>query len=182
MIRVSRVTAAVAAALALALASPGAAQAAPEPDPGPPSAPASAGLPEGWRTTGSGESAELVWRSPEKVPVGDAQVEFRSGERLLGTPRPAADGRTFRLPLDGVRLGRTDDLRVEAAGRRLDAAGARAAARERRGLDSPSGPSRLPRAATVNKVDPGVAYRSVRPAVSTPCHRSTCPATTPRWR
>ncbi|KFG01900.1 hypothetical protein IQ62_04970 [Streptomyces scabiei] len=157
MIRVSRVTAAVAAALALALASPGAAQAAPEPDPGPPSAPASAGLPEGWRTTGSGESAELVWRSPEKVPVGDAQVEFRSGERLLGTPRPAADGRTFRLPLDGVRLGRTDDLRVEAAGRRLDAAGARAAARERRGLDSPSGPSRLPQAATVNKVDPGVA-------------------------
>ncbi|MDX3636373.1 hypothetical protein PV728_40375 [Streptomyces europaeiscabiei] len=158
MIRVSRVTAAVAAVLALALVSPGAALAVPEPDPGLPSAPASAGrLPEGWRTTGSGESAELVWRSPEKVPVGDAQVEFRSGERLLGTPRPAADGRTFRLPLDGVRLGRTDDLRVEAAGRRLDAAGAKATARERRGLDSPSGPSRLPQAATVNKVDPGVA-------------------------
>ncbi|MDX3709084.1 hypothetical protein PV733_08910 [Streptomyces europaeiscabiei] len=157
MIRVSRVTAAVAAALALALASPGAAQAAPEPALGPASAPASAGLPEGWRTTGSGESAELVWRSPEKVPVGDAQVEFRSGESLLGVPRPAADGRTFRLPLDGVRLGRTDDLRVVAAGRRLDAAGANAAARERRGLDSSSGPSRLPRAATVSKVDPGVA-------------------------
>ncbi|MDX2543159.1 hypothetical protein ACOT81_22505 [Streptomyces sp. WI04-05B] len=157
MIRVSRVTAAVTAALALALASPGAAQASPEPEPGRPTAPVSPGLPEGWLTTGSGSSAELVWRSPEKVPVGDAQVEFRSGERLLGTPRPAADGRTFRLSLDGVRLGRTDDLRVEAAGRRLDAAGVKAAARERREADSSAGPSRLPRAATVNKVDPGVA-------------------------
>ncbi|SFN67748.1 MULTISPECIES: hypothetical protein [unclassified Streptomyces] len=157
MIRVSRVTTAVAAVLALALAAPGAALAAPEPDPGRPSAAASAGLPEGWRTTGSGESAELVWRSPQKVPVGDAQVEFRSGDRLLGTPRPAADGRTFRLPLDGVRLGSTDDLRVEAAGRRLDAAGAKAAARERRALDAASDdPSRLPRTAAVNEVDPGV--------------------------
>ncbi|WP_086785819.1 hypothetical protein, partial [Streptomyces caniscabiei] len=157
MIRVSRVTTAVAAVLALALAAPGAALAAPEPDPGRPSAAASAGLPEGWRTTGSGESAELVWRSPEKVPVGDAQVEFRSGDRLLGTPRPAADGRTFRLPLDGVRLGSTDDLRVEAAGRRLDVVGAKAAARERRALDAASDdPSRLPRTAAVNEVDPGV--------------------------
>ncbi|WP_405818789.1 hypothetical protein OG241_27330 [Streptomyces sp. NBC_01390] len=157
MIRVSRVTAAVTAVLALALASPGTAQASPEPEPGRPTAPVSPGLPEGWLTTGSGNSAELVWRSPEKVPVGDAQVEFLSGERLLGTPRPAADGRTFRLPLDGVRLGRTDDLRVEAAGRRLDAAGVNAAARERRSAGSSSGPSRLPRAANVNKVDPGVA-------------------------
>ncbi|MEH0420441.1 hypothetical protein [Streptomyces sp. B21-083] len=157
MIRVSRVTAAVTAALALALASPGVAQASPEPEPGRPTAPVSPGLPQGWLTTGSGDSAELVWRSPEKVPVGDAQVEFRSGERLLGVPRPAADGRTFRLPLDGVRLGRTDDLRVEAAGRRLDAAGVNATARERRRPDNSSSPSRLPQAATVNKVDPGVA-------------------------
>ncbi|ELP61651.1 hypothetical protein ACKI1I_01645 [Streptomyces turgidiscabies] len=157
MIRVSRVTAAVTAALALALASPGAAQASPDPEPGRPTAPVSPGLPEGWLTTGSGDSAELVWRSPEKVPVGDAQVEFRSGERLLGTPRPAADGRTFRLPLDGVRLGRTDDLRVEAAGRRLDAAGVNAAGRERRRADSSSSASRLPQVTTVNKVDPGVA-------------------------
>ncbi|WP_405536142.1 hypothetical protein OG787_21970 [Streptomyces sp. NBC_00075] len=156
MIRVSRATAAVAAAVALALAAPVTAPAASQPEPGRPSAPASPGLPEGWLTTGSGKSAELVWRSPEKVPVGDAQVEFRSGERLLGVPRPAADGRTFRLPLDGVRLGRTDDLRVEAAGRRLDAAGANEAARERRRSDSSSDPSRLPRTATVNKVDPGV--------------------------
>ncbi|MFE7655062.1 alpha/beta hydrolase family protein [Streptomyces bottropensis] len=156
MIRVSRVVAAVTAALTVALVVPGTALAAPEPEPGRPSAPASPGLPEGWLTTGSGESAELVWRAPEKVPVGDAQVEFRSGERLLGTPRPAADGRTFRLPLDGVRLGSTDDLRVEAAGRRLDVAGAKAAARERRELDDSSDPSRLPRAATVNEVDPGV--------------------------
>ncbi|MFF7388528.1 hypothetical protein ACFZAE_08760 [Streptomyces scabiei] len=156
MKRVSRVTAAVAAALALATASPVAAQASPQPGAGRTSALASPGLPEGWLTTGSGDSAELVWRSPEKVPVGDAQVEFRSGERLLGTPRPAADGRTFRLPLDGVRLGRTDDLRVEAAGRRLDAAGAKADARARRELDSSSDPSRPPRTATVHKVDPGV--------------------------
>ncbi|MEU6227293.1 hypothetical protein [Streptomyces sp. NPDC047042] len=159
MIQVSRVTAAVTAALALALASPGAAQASPEPEPGRPSAPASPGLPEGWLTTGTGNSAELVWRAPEKVPVGDAQVEFRSGERLLGTPEPAPDGRTFRLPLDGVRLGRASDLRVEAAGRRLDAAGVKAAARERRGAaESSTSPTRLSQAATtVNKVDdPGV--------------------------
>ncbi|MGW7166774.1 hypothetical protein ACWGH3_16010 [Streptomyces sp. NPDC054884] len=157
MNRVSRVMAAVTAAFALAMASPGPAQAAPEPEPGRSSAAGTSALPEGWRTTGSGKSQELVWRSPRKVPVGDAQVEFRSGERLLGAPRPAADGRTFRLPLDGVRLGRPGDLRVEAAGRPLDAAGVNAAVRERRGLDSSSGPSRLPRAATVNQVDPGVA-------------------------
>ncbi|MBZ3906722.1 alpha/beta hydrolase [Streptomyces griseiscabiei] len=171
MIRVSRVTAAVTAALALALASPGAAQAAPEPAPGRSSTAAlSDGLPQGWRTTGSGESAELVWRAPEKVPVGDAQVEFRSGDRLLGVPRPAADGRTFRLPLDGVRLDRTDDLRAEAAGRRLDVAGAKADARERRALDDPSGPSRLPRTADLNGVDPGVPgpYRTTSGEYSLP--------------
>ncbi|MPY58367.1 alpha/beta hydrolase [Streptomyces spongiae] len=175
MIRVPRVAAAVTAALAVALGSPGMAQAAPEPEPGQPSAPLSPahpGLPEGWRITGSGESGELVWRSPERVPVGDARVEFLSGDRLLGTPEPAADGRTFRLPLAGVRLGKADDLRVVAAGRRLDAAGADAG-RERRRLDRSSTPSVPPRADAVNEVDPGVPgpFRTVSGEYSLPSVR-----------
>lgn len=85
MIHVSRVTAAVAAALALTPASPETAQASPEPEPGRPSAPVSPGLPEGWLTTGSGDSAELVWRSPEKAPVGDAQVALAMNWTAPGT-------------------------------------------------------------------------------------------------
>ncbi|GAA3778413.1 alpha/beta hydrolase family protein [Streptomyces phyllanthi] len=172
MIRVPRVMAAATAALAVALGSPGTAQAAPEPEPGRPSAPVSQGLPEGWKITGSGEARELVWRSPEKVPVGDARVEFQSGTRSLGIPEPATDGRTFRLPLDGVRLGKTDDLRAVAAGRRLDAAGAQAA-RERSRLDSPSAPSALPQTAPLSEVDPGVAgpHRTVSGEYSLPSVR-----------
>ncbi|GGY35320.1 hypothetical protein [Streptomyces djakartensis] len=175
MIRVPRVVAAATAALAVALGSPGMAQAAPEPEPGRPSAPVSPvspGMAEGWTITGSGQAKELVWRSPRKVPVGDARVEFHSGNRRLGAPVPAADGRTFRLPLAGVRLGKAEDLRAVAAGRRLDAAGEKAA-KERRRLESPAVPSAPSQAAPVNEVDPGVTgpFRTVSGEYSLPSVR-----------
>ena len=31
--------------------------------------------------------------------MGDARVEFRTGDRLLGLPKQARDGRTFRFAL-----------------------------------------------------------------------------------
>ncbi|MGW8992973.1 alpha/beta hydrolase family protein [Streptomyces zhihengii] len=80
------------------------------------------GLPPGWRITGEGGASHLEWRSPRPVPHGDARVEFRANGALLGVPEPQDDNRTFRLPLDGVSAADLDGLRVEAAGRRLDAA------------------------------------------------------------
>jgi hypothetical protein len=115
-------------------------------------------LPQDWSITGEGSARKLVWRSDERVPMGDARVEFYAGDRLLGHPAPAQDGRTFRLGLDGVRLDSVRDLQVRAAGRRLDAPDA--------GSGSSSGarsevtvPQRLP----ANPVDPGKpgAYRTV---------------------
>ncbi|MGW2775771.1 hypothetical protein ACWC4C_25170 [Streptomyces olivaceoviridis] len=84
--------------------------------------------------------------------MGDARVEFRAGGRLLGVPRPGADGHTFRLPLDGRRATGLRGLEVWSGGRRLDApdpAGAASAARS---------PAALP----ANGVDPGKpgAYRT----------------------
>ncbi|MFE1191774.1 hypothetical protein ACFW6E_03120 [Streptomyces olivaceoviridis] len=84
--------------------------------------------------------------------MGDARVEFRAGGRLLGVPRPGADGHTFRLPLDGRRATGLRALEVWSGGRRLDApdpAGAASAARS---------PAALP----ANGVDPGKpgAYRT----------------------
>ncbi|WP_425473747.1 hypothetical protein [Streptomyces tailanensis] len=166
--------AAVTAAFAMALGWPGAVQAAPDPEPQRPSADASPHLPDGWRITGSGGTEKLEWRSPDRVPMGGARIEFRSGDRLLGHPAAAADGRTFRLPLDGVRLGQARDLRVEAAGRRLDAEGTNAG--RGRDLEGPSAPSPLTGTLPVNpvnKVDPGVAgkFRTVRGEYSLPSVR-----------
>ncbi|MDQ0936134.1 hypothetical protein [Streptomyces turgidiscabies] len=79
-------------------------------------------LPQGWRINKEGGARELVWRAPKAVPMGDARVEFRTGNRLLGVPKPAKDGQTFRLALDGTRPGQLTGLQVTAAGRRLDAA------------------------------------------------------------
>ncbi|WP_086698135.1 hypothetical protein, partial [Streptomyces tricolor] len=67
-------------------------------------------------------------------------------------PRPAADGHTFRLPLDGRRAAELRGLEVWSGGRRLDereAAGAASAAR-------------LPAPLPANGVDPGKpgAYRT----------------------
>ncbi|WP_372482494.1 alpha/beta hydrolase [Streptomyces bambusae] len=123
MIRVTRVAAAATAVLALAAAVPGTAYAAQAPgSPGSLSdlAGRAGGLPDGWQISGSGADRRLVWTSPERVPMGGARVEFHAGDRLLGRPEPAPDGRSFRLPLAGLRIGQDADLRVVAAGRRLD--------------------------------------------------------------
>jgi hypothetical protein len=105
---------------------------------------------------GEGGAPELVWRAPKAVPMGNARVEFRTGDRLLGVPKPARDGRTFRLPLGEMRPEQLTDLHVTAAGRRLDAA----ADDTRR---SGSRGARMPAKAPANGVDPGKpgSYRTV---------------------
>ncbi|MFJ5227579.1 hypothetical protein [Streptomyces sp. NPDC088400] len=125
-------------------------------------------LPSGWRFSGTGAGKQLVWVSPEPVPMGDARVEFYAGDTLLGRPVASRDRRSFRLPVDGSGVGqvtdlrrsdlRVTDLRVVAAGRRLDAAGDAAASRAPR-HDSPALPSTpLP----ALQVDPGApgSYRT----------------------
>ncbi|MGW1513073.1 hypothetical protein [Streptomyces sp. NPDC002394] len=162
MIRVTRGVTTAVALLALTAAAPWPASA--QPSPGSPSAAPGDRfdgvlLPEGWRITGDGTGRQLVWTSPERVPVGDARVEFRSGDRLLGHPLPRPDGRSYALPLDGVRLDGGAELRVTAGGRRLDAAGRAGAATERPLAPAAVNPAPLP----ANPVDPGVPgrYRTV---------------------
>ncbi|KMS77130.1 hypothetical protein ACM01_00345 [Streptomyces viridochromogenes] len=113
------------------------------------------GLPADWSITGEGAARKLVWRSDERVPMGDARVEFYAGDRLLGRPAPAKDGRTFRLGLDGVPLDSVRDLQVRSSGRRLDAPEATSGG----GRSAVTVPRRLP----ANQVDPGEpgAYRTV---------------------
>ncbi|MGW1934859.1 hypothetical protein ACWCPG_37150, partial [Streptomyces sp. NPDC001919] len=106
--------AAAAALLAFASVASGLAYAQPSPPPGPPSPgapPAAPGglpggseLPEGWRLTGAGANRQLVWTSPEPVPMGDSRLAFHAGDRLLGHPVADRDGRSFRLPLGDTRL------------------------------------------------------------------------------
>ncbi|MFJ3582119.1 hypothetical protein ACIPPS_07770 [Streptomyces sp. NPDC090127] len=180
MIRVTRVVTTAVALVALAAAAPLPAFAAP-----PPGSLSRAGgergdgaeaLPAGWRLIGEGADRELVWTSPDPVPMGDARVEFYAGERLLGRPAPAADGHAFRLKADGVRLGSAKELRVMAAGRRLDAgtpgdadAASRAPRTTRPAAPSPRAEAPLP----VNPVDPGTpgAYRTVSGAYDLPSVR-----------
>lgn len=125
-------------------------------------------LPPGWRITGTGAARRLTWTSPDPVPMGDARVEFRAGDRLLGRPVAARDQRSFHLALDGVRIGSAADLKVLAGGRRLDAAGPGAGAG--RTTPPPTGLAPTvpqPEAALpANQVDPGVAgpYRTARGA------------------
>ncbi|WP_328979720.1 hypothetical protein [Streptomyces canus] len=113
-------------------------------------------LPPGWRIDGESGARELVWRAPKTVPMGDARVEFRTGDRLLGVPKPAKDGRTFRLALDEARPTQLSDLQVTAAGRRLDAAAEDTHKSRSRG-------ARVPAQAPANDVDPGRpgSYRTV---------------------
>lgn len=154
LIRVTRGVTTAVALLALAAASPLPAFA--QPSPGSPSAsPGSragdSGLPAGWQISGTGADSHLVWTSPEPVRMGDARVEFRAGDRLLGLPEAQGDGRTFRLPLGDVRIDKDSDLRVTAGGRRLDAAAPARSAHNR-----PSAPAARPRAPLpANPVDPG---------------------------
>ncbi|MGW6909946.1 hypothetical protein [Streptomyces sp. NPDC054940] len=156
MIRARRIGVTAVALLAVVGASPGWAQAQPASDVRPPahSADDGDGLPADWSITGEGTARKLVWRSDERVPMGDARVEFYAGDRLLGRPAPGKDGRTFRLGLDGVRLDSVRDLEVRAAGRRLDAPDTTSGARS-----AVTVPKQLP----ANQVDPGKpgAYRTV---------------------
>ncbi|MFF4712691.1 alpha/beta hydrolase family protein [Streptomyces eurythermus] len=156
MVRARHIGVMAAALLAVAGASPGVALA--DSRPGGFEGVLAAGngtpLPPGWRLTGGGSAPQLVWRSGRPVPMGDARVEFRAGGRLLGVPRPAADGHTFRLPLGERRLAelrgilpasRPGGLEVWSGGRRLDAREARSAA------PAVQPPAPLP----ANAVDPG---------------------------
>ncbi|GGQ40149.1 hypothetical protein GCM10010166_03920 [Couchioplanes caeruleus subsp. azureus] len=137
-------SAALAAALLVGAGGP--AWAAPPPRP--------AAAPDGWSVSGG----QLTWRSDKRVPMGDAAVEFWSGDRLLGRPRPGADQRTFTL--DRGRLpGSLGDLSVRAGGKRLDAEGS--APRFRR---QTAAGVKVPPLPAANAVDPGAKgpYRTVR--------------------
>ncbi|MEV6597160.1 hypothetical protein AB0M36_09900 [Actinoplanes sp. NPDC051346] len=115
----------------------------------PPSQPAAPR--DGWSVAGG----KLTWRSDKRVPMGDAAIEFFSGDRLLGRPNPQPDQRTFTLDLD--RVGSLDGLSVRAGGKRLDAPAPQAL---RRALAE----VKVPAAQAANPVDPGVKgpYRTVR--------------------
>ncbi|MFH0518362.1 hypothetical protein ACHBTE_14430 [Streptomyces sp. M41] len=158
MIRARRIWVTAVALLAVMGASPGWAQAQPASDAGPSRGPSDAnqGLPANWGIAGEGPERKLHWRSDEPVPMGDARVEFYAGDRLLGRPAQAKDGRTFRLGLAGVRLDSVRDLQVRAAGRRLDAPEPAGGPRSRSAVT-------VPRQLPANEVDPGKpgAYRTV---------------------
>lgn len=156
MIHARRICVTAVVVLAALAGSPGPVQAQQPPDAGVLSASEENGLPPGWRIDGEGAARELVWRAPKPVPMGDARVEFRAGDRLLGVPQPAKDGRTFRLDLAEGTAGGLTDLQVTAAGRRLDTAD------DDRGNTSRVTP-RQPAALPANSVDPGRpgAYRTV---------------------
>lgn len=144
------------AVLAALAGSPGLAQAEQPHPSGPLNATDGNPLPPGWRIDGESGARELVWRAPKTVPMGDARVEFRTGDRLLGVPKPGKDGRTFRLDLDEARPKQLTDLQVTAAGRRLDAA---ADGTHRSGPRAAHVPAQAP----ANAVDPGKpgSYRTV---------------------
>ncbi|MFI8068196.1 hypothetical protein ACIF85_05335 [Streptomyces sp. NPDC086033] len=144
------------AVLAALAGTPGLAQAEQPPDSRLLSATDDNSLPPGWRIDGKSGARQLVWRAPKTVPMGDARVEFRTGDRLLGVPKPAKDGRTFRLALDETRPAQLSDLQVTAAGRRLDAAADDTHQSRSRG-------ARVPAQAPANGVDPGRpgSYRTV---------------------
>ncbi|QTE02718.1 hypothetical protein [Streptomyces cyanogenus] len=152
MVRARHIGVAAAALLAVAGASPGVAVARSQPPAISGALSSDAPLPPGWRLAGGGSAPQLVWRSQKPVPMGDARVEFRSGDQLLGVPQPAADGHTFRLSLDGRRTTELQGLQVWSGGRRLDA-------RETAGAASAP---RLPAPQPANAVDPGKpgAYRT----------------------
>ncbi|MFF7224916.1 hypothetical protein ACIP4T_32825 [Streptomyces massasporeus] len=156
MIRARRICVTAVAVLAALAGSPGPAQAEQLQESGLLSATDDNPLPPGWRIGGKGGERELVWRAPKTVPMGDARVEFRTGDRLLGVPKPAKDGRTFRLALDETRPKQLRDLQVTAAGRRLDAAAEAP-------HESGSRGARMPAQAPANGVDPGKpgSYRTV---------------------
>ncbi|MEV4232648.1 hypothetical protein AB0J81_37395, partial [Streptomyces bobili] len=120
MIRARRIGVTAVAALAALAGTPGLAQAQQPSETRPSTTSSGSALPPGWQIGGEDHARELVWRSPRHVPMGDARVEFRAGDRALGVPKAENDGRTFRLPLDSVGDAPLKDLQVLAGGRRLD--------------------------------------------------------------
>lgn len=157
MFRARRIWVTATAVLAVAGGSPGLAQAAPPTAARPSNTVADRGdgLPPGWRIAGKGDARQLVWRSTAPVPLGDARVEFYSGGRRLGVPRPDRDGRTFRLGLG--RGGSATDLtalQARSGGRQLDSSGRTETPGGRRSA-AVAPPARLP----ANSVDPGKTGR-----------------------
>ncbi|MEV6612779.1 hypothetical protein AB0N31_02545 [Streptomyces sp. NPDC051051] len=159
MIRARRIGVTAVAALAALAGTPGLAQAQQPSETRTSTTSSDSGLPPGWRIGGEGAARELVWRSPTPVPMGDARVEFRADDRVLGAPEREDDGRTFRLPLDTVGDVSLRDLQVLSGGRRLDAPAGQAARRHRDALSAAKPPAALP----ANPVDPGRpgAYRTL---------------------
>ena len=106
-------------------------------------------LPAGW----SVRDGKLTWTSPRPVGLGDARVEFYSGNTPLGAPESSPDGRTFQLALPN----RIADLQVRAGGRRLD--GNAPAARR-----GPAAAPKLPALTGPAAVDPGTPgpYRTIK--------------------
>ncbi|MFE0451173.1 hypothetical protein ACFW2D_07775 [Streptomyces sp. NPDC058914] len=158
MIRARRIGVTAVAALAALAGAPGLAHAQHPSETLPLATTTDSGLPPGWRVTGEGPARELVWRSRKAVPMGDARVEFHAANRLLGVPKPAKDGRTFRLALDDAGDTPLKDLRVLAGGNRLDAPADNSPDGKR---SSPA--AQPPAQAPANTVDPGKpgAYRTV---------------------
>ena len=149
MNRTRRIGVTAVAVLAALTGLPGLAQAQ-QPSKAPPlTANADSALPPGWRVTGQGAARELVWRSDRAVPVGDTRVEFHADGRLLGVPKQARDGRTFRLALDESTP--LDDLQVLSSGRRLDTAADNTTKTPGNSLTAVKAPPQLP----ANSVDPG---------------------------
>lgn len=63
-------------------------------------------------------SGELVWRSPQQLPLTSARPEFRVGDKVVGYPSVGADGRT--LTLDGVDPESAEGFEVWLGSQRLD--------------------------------------------------------------
>jgi hypothetical protein len=97
-------------------------------------------LPAGWTIRGD----KLTWTSSRPIPMGNAAVEFYSGDTLLGPARAAKDQRTFQLDVPR----RLTDLQVRAGGKRLDAGAPRSLAK----AATPALPAPLKPAG----IDPGV--------------------------
>ncbi|HLL64429.1 MAG TPA: hypothetical protein VK453_01645 [Micromonosporaceae bacterium] len=146
-------------ALALALGGGSAAWAEPGGGNGSASAAARTPLPDGWALKRTTSGADLTWQAPERVPTGDAMVEFYAGDRLLGRPRAGTDQRTFHLVIDGTAARDLTDLQVRAGGRRLDATAKRPGPTVDRAEPLAATAQRLSAAEPLpaNPVDPGVA-------------------------
>ncbi|MFI0960401.1 hypothetical protein ACH4S8_03105 [Streptomyces sp. NPDC021080] len=163
MFRVRRTGVVAAVLLAAVAGSPGSTQAHQDPAGSArvagraPAADTDGKLPAGWSVTGEGAARQLVWHSDKPVPISDSGVAFYAGDRFLGRPAGAPDGRSFRLALGTAQLGKPSGLQARTGERRLDAAGA--APSRPTGPDGPAerpGVSAQPSARLpANTVDPG---------------------------